>query len=74
MMERAWVVVSGLCLVVAAVFLWRADLDGAFVAATLGLVAWFLGLRDRLRKTIITAGDQPPDEKSCNNAGDEDEN
>ena len=73
-MERAWGIASGLCLVVAAVFLWRANLDGAFVAATLGLVAWFLGLRDRLRKTIIPAGDQPRDEESYHDAGDEDEN
>jgi hypothetical protein len=62
-MERVWIVASGLCLVVAAVFLWRGHLDGAFVAASLGVVAWFLGLRMRLRKTIITAGDQPPDEE-----------
>jgi hypothetical protein len=63
-MERAWIIVSGFCLVAAAVFLWRAHLDAAFVAATLGVIAWFLGLRDRLRKTIITAGDQPPDTES----------
>jgi hypothetical protein len=52
-MERAWIIISGLCLVVAAFFVWRSNLDGAFVAATLGVVAWFLNLRQRLRKTII---------------------
>ncbi|MGB7925780.1 MAG: hypothetical protein WCF57_21255 [Pyrinomonadaceae bacterium] len=71
-MERLWVVASGLCLVAAAVFLWRAQMDAAFVAATLGVVAWFLGLRDRLRKTVITAGDPPPAAES-NDIGDQDE-
>lgn len=72
MMERAWIIVSGLCLIVAAVLLWRANVDWAFVVATLGVVAWFLNLRDRLRKTIITAGDQPPDTDNSD-AGDQDE-
>lgn len=72
-MERAWIIVSGLCLIVAAVFLWRAHLDGAFVAASLGVVAWFLSLRVRLRRSIITAGDQPPDAESCSDTGDQNE-
>jgi hypothetical protein len=72
-MERAWIIVSGMCLVVAAVFLWGAHLDGAFVAATLGVVAWFLGLRVRLRRTIIPAGDHPPDAESCSDTGDRNE-
>lgn len=67
-MERAWIIVSGLCLIVAAAFLWRANFDVAFVAATLGVVAWFLSIRDRLRKTMIAAGDHP-----SNGSGDEDE-
>ena len=71
-MERAWIIVSGVCLIVAAAFLWRANLDVAFVAATLGVVAWFLNLRDRLRKTMIAAGDHAPDAES-NGSGDEDE-
>lgn len=38
---------------VAAAFLWSAHVDAAFVAATLGAVAWFVSFRARLRKTII---------------------
>ena len=71
-MERAWIIVSGLCLIVAAAFLWRANFDVAFVAATFGVVAWFLSIRDRLRKTMITAGDHAPGGES-NGSGDEDE-
>jgi hypothetical protein len=70
--ERAWIIVSGLCLIVATAFLWRANFDAAFVAATFGVVAWFLSIRERLRKTMITAGDHPPDAES-NGSGDEDE-
>lgn len=56
-MERLWLIVATLCLIVAACFLWRAQVDevygrAAFVAATLGVVAWFLRLRTQLRKTI----------------------
>jgi uncharacterized membrane protein len=59
-MERVWLIVATLCLVVAALFLWRARVNevyfnAAFVAAALGVVAWFLRVRAQLRKTI------PPD-------------
>lgn len=71
MMERAWMIIAGLCLAAAVVFLWRGNLDAVIVAATLSAVAWFMGLRDRLRKSII-----PPDETAGNEAedrGDRDE-
>jgi hypothetical protein len=61
-MERAWIIVSGLCLVAASVLMWRARTDAAFVVATLGVVSWFLSMRDRLRKTIITTGDETDSE------------
>lgn len=53
-MERAWIVVSILCLS-AATFFWlsRGNLDETFVAAALGVVAWFLSLRKRLRSSNI---------------------
>ena len=54
-MERVWLIVSGVCLVIAATFGWRANFDVAFVAATLGVVAWFFSLRDRLRKNVTAA-------------------
>jgi hypothetical protein len=70
-MERAWIIISGLCLIVAAFFVWRSNLDGAFVAATLGVVAWFLNLRQRLRKTIIEPEEHAIDEEHTD-SGDQD--
>lgn len=54
-MERAWIIVASLLAVAAAVFLWRGNIDGAFVAGALGVVAWFLSLRTRLRRANLAA-------------------
>ena len=72
MMERIWTIISGLGIVVAAIFLWRDDMAAAFVSATLGVVAWFLGLRERLRKTI-DAKDEGTRASDHNTGGDLDE-
>ena len=58
-MERAWMLVSIVGLVVAAILLFQDYKDAAIVAATLGTVAWFLSYRVKLRATIIE-----PDETS----------
>lgn len=47
--ERAFTILAGLLVAAAAVCLWRDDVSAAFVTATLGVVAWFLGFRFRLR-------------------------
>jgi hypothetical protein len=49
-------ILAGVCIVVAAVFLLRRDLNTAFVIAALGLVAWFLNYRAQM-KAIIAAAD-----------------
>jgi hypothetical protein len=49
-------IVAGVCIVLAAVFLLRRDLNTAFVIAALGLVAWFLNYRAQM-KAVITAAD-----------------
>ncbi|HEY3039140.1 MAG TPA: hypothetical protein VGJ66_10405 [Pyrinomonadaceae bacterium] len=51
-----WMILAGVCIVVAAVFLLRRDLNTAFVIAALGLVAWFLNYRAQM-KAIIAAAD-----------------
>lgn len=52
--ERVWIIVAGVCMIVAAIaLLWRWNVEVAFVAATLGIVCWFLNLRNRLKKTIV---------------------
>ncbi|HEX8491779.1 MAG TPA: hypothetical protein VF658_02965 [Pyrinomonadaceae bacterium] len=66
-MERVWLIVATLCLVTAAFFLWRALVDeayvnAAFVAASLGVVAWFLRLRIQIKRTIPPSADLPADD------------
>lgn len=72
MTERTWTIIAGLCLIVAAAFLLLDNINAAFVAATLGLVAWFLGLRDRLGKTIIADSSKAQEEQNTGRDQDED--
>jgi hypothetical protein len=71
MKERTWTIIAGICLIVAAAFLLRDNINVAFVSATMGLVAWFLGLRDRLRKNIVEGSDEAQEENDT--SGDQDE-
>jgi hypothetical protein len=68
-MERAWMLVSIVGVVTAAILLLREYRDTAIVAGALGAVAWFLSYRVKLRKTIIetteateTEGDDSEDQ------------
>jgi hypothetical protein len=45
-------IVAGIAVIVAGVFLWRRNLDAAFVTAALGMVAWFLNYRAQLRDLV----------------------
>lgn len=56
-MKLFWMILSGVCILVAAFFLLRGDLNTAFVIATVGIVAWFLNYRIRL-KAIVDAADR----------------
>ena len=49
MIERIWIIVAGVMVIVAAAFLWRNNVSAAFVTATLGAVAWFLSYRAQMR-------------------------
>ncbi|HBB98344.1 MAG TPA: hypothetical protein DC054_23420 [Blastocatellia bacterium] len=62
-------IVSGLLLLVAAVFLWRNNLSTAFVTAALGACAWFLSYRAQLRKKIND--DESRDEEFSENPDEE---
>jgi len=42
-------ILAGLAIIVAGVFLWRRDFDTAFVIAALGVVAWFLNARIQMK-------------------------
>ena len=53
-MRTFWIVISGLCGAAAVVFGLRDDFEKAFIAATLGAVAWFLSYRARLSEQLRT--------------------
>ncbi|HSS20647.1 MAG TPA: hypothetical protein VLL54_11280 [Pyrinomonadaceae bacterium] len=48
-------IVAVVAVVAAGFFLWRRDVDKAFVLAALGAVAWFLNYRTQLRELVATA-------------------
>ncbi|HKG15669.1 MAG TPA: hypothetical protein VKB12_20280 [Pyrinomonadaceae bacterium] len=50
MRERLWLVVSIALLASAAVLLWSAHTNAAFVAAALGVCAWFFDVRTGLKR------------------------
>ena len=53
--RRTWAVAACAGLVVAFVFLWRGRTSEAFVAATLGVVAYFLDMRGQLQQRNLAA-------------------
>ena len=48
-------IVAGVAIVVAGVFVWRRDFDTAFVIAALGMVAWFLNYRAQMKEITAAA-------------------
>jgi len=48
-------ILSGVCILVAAFFLLRGELNTAFVIATLGIVAWFLNYRAQMKEIMVAA-------------------
>jgi hypothetical protein len=70
-MRHAWITGSMLCLIVAAVLLLRENYDAAFVAAALGMVAWFLNYRSKIRETIIEPDETIEDEADASDEEDE---
>lgn len=52
MSDGVWIIVSILGLGAAAVLLLTGQVNAAFVAATLGAVAWFLNYRSRIKPTL----------------------
>ena len=50
-----WMILAGVAIVVAGVFLWRRDFNTAFVIAALGMVAWFLNYRAQMKEIVVAA-------------------
>lgn len=74
MSDGVWIIVSILGLGAAAVLLLTGQYNAAFVAATLGAVAWFLNYRSRIKPTVQQddgAGDDS-DEDDADDGGDSD--
>jgi hypothetical protein len=63
-------ILSGVCILAAAFFLLRGELNTAFVIATLGIVAWFLNYRIQM-KAIVDAADREQSNWEDDKDGDE---
>jgi hypothetical protein len=50
-----WIIIAGVCIIVAAFTGLSGRLDAAFVIATIGLVAWFLNYRAQMTDVIAAA-------------------
>jgi hypothetical protein len=72
LIERGWMFAAGICLIFAAILLARENMSAAFVAATLGVVAWFLNVRSQLKRTIIPSDDEVDEEVDDENGVDDD--
>jgi len=60
--QQRWSIVAGVCLLAGAACLLVARMEAAFVAGTLGVVAWFWNERNRLHPASIEADDGFQDE------------
>jgi hypothetical protein len=53
--KTLWMVLAGVAIVVAGIFLWQRDFEKAFVAGALGMVAWFLNYRAQMKEVVAAA-------------------
>lgn len=68
--ERLPIGAAVACLIAAAAFLLTGQTDAAFVAATLGVVAWFINLRIRLngeRGAVDISESENPEQQDYDN-------
>ncbi len=54
-MKLFWMIVAGICIVVAGVYMLRGDFNTAFVIAALGMIFWFLNYRAQMKEVIAAA-------------------
>lgn len=52
MIERIWILLAAVLVIVAAAFLWRNNISAAFVTAALGAVSWFLSYRAQIQAKL----------------------
>lgn len=58
---RVWSAAALVCLAVSAVCVLLGLVDAAFVVATLGVLAWFVNVRNRMRGADIEEGETETD-------------
>ena len=63
-------IVAGICIVTAAVFLLRGDFNAAFVVAVIGLVSWFLNYRAQVRESLAAEDLRQNDQEGGDNSDD----
>lgn len=67
-MQKVWIAVAVGGVLAAALFAWQGNFSATFVAATIGVVAWFLNYRGQLSAGFDAEqqenSEQPNDEKS----------
>ena len=66
-MKLVWLAIAGVCLVTAAIALWRQQLNAAFVIAAIGVMAWFLKYRSDVKESLTGEGspvDDPEADRS----------
>jgi hypothetical protein len=54
-MKLFCMIVAGICIAVAAVYMFRRDFNTAFVIAALGMIFWFLNYRAQMKEIIAAA-------------------
>jgi hypothetical protein len=59
--KTLWLILAGVGVVTAAVFVFRGDYEKAFVAAAAGAVCWILNYRWQLRESL--AGEEEQDQE-----------
>jgi hypothetical protein len=64
-MKVVWTFIAVICLVAAAIALWRQEVNVAFVIATLGVMAWFLRYRSELKESLVEDGSPLKDDSEA---------
>ena len=54
-MKLFWMIVAGICIAVAGIYMLRRDFSTAFVVAALGMIFWFLNYRAQMKEVVAAA-------------------
>jgi preprotein translocase subunit YajC len=54
-MKLFWMIVAGICIAAAAVYMLKGDFNTAFVIAVLGMIFWFFNYRAQMKEVISAA-------------------